>query len=61
MHEEDGGAVARLLDPELRTVDLNVGQGPLGFTFACGSASLLADAMTGKAPPFAMDGLTLRP
>jgi D-amino-acid dehydrogenase len=40
---------------------LNVGQGPLGFTFACGSASLLADAMTGKAPPFALDGLTLRP
>jgi len=40
---------------------LNVGQGPLGFTFACGSASLLADARTGKAPPFAMDGLTLRP
>ncbi len=39
---------------------LNVGQGPLGFTFACGSASLLADCISGKAPPFAMDGLTLR-
>jgi D-amino-acid dehydrogenase len=39
---------------------LNVGQGPLGFTFACGSASLLADCVSGKAPPFAMDGLTLR-
>ncbi len=39
---------------------LNVGQGPLGFTFACGSASLLADAMCAKAPPFAMDGLQLR-
>jgi D-amino-acid dehydrogenase len=39
---------------------LNVGHGPLGFTFACGSASLLAGAMLGKAPPFALDGLTLR-
>jgi D-amino-acid dehydrogenase len=39
---------------------LNVGQGPLGFTFACGSASLLAGCVSGKAPPFAMDGLTLR-
>jgi len=40
---------------------LNVGHGPLGFTFACGTASLLADLMQGKAPPFALDGLTLRP
>ena len=39
---------------------LNVGQGPLGFTFACGSAKLLAGCMKGEAPPFAMDGLTLR-
>lgn len=39
---------------------LNVGHGPLGFTFACGSASLLADLVGGKAPPFALDGLTLR-
>jgi D-amino-acid dehydrogenase len=39
---------------------LNVGQGPLGFTFACGSAKLLAGAMRGAAPPFALDGLTLR-
>ncbi|CAN7148970.1 D-amino acid dehydrogenase [Massilia sp. LjRoot122] len=39
---------------------LNVGHGPLGFTFACGSASLLAGAMRGEAPPFALDGLTLR-
>ncbi len=38
---------------------LNVGHGPLGFTFACGSASLLAGAMRGEAPPFALDGLTL--
>lgn len=39
---------------------LNVGHGPLGFTFACGSASLLAGAMKGEAPPFALDGLRLR-
>jgi D-amino-acid dehydrogenase len=38
---------------------LNVGHGPLGFTFACGSASLLADLVQGKTPPFALDGLTL--
>jgi D-amino-acid dehydrogenase len=39
---------------------LNVGHGPLGFTFACGTASLLADLVQGKAPPFGLDGLTLR-
>jgi D-amino-acid dehydrogenase len=38
---------------------LNVGHGALGFTFACGSASLLADLVNGKALPFALDGLTL--
>jgi D-amino-acid dehydrogenase len=38
---------------------LNVGHGPLGFTFACGSADLLADLMQGKAPPFSLDGLSL--
>jgi D-amino-acid dehydrogenase len=39
---------------------LNVGQGPLGFTFACGSAKLLAGAIKGEAPPFDLTGLTLR-
>jgi D-amino-acid dehydrogenase len=39
---------------------LNVGHGPLGFTFACGTAAVLADLMQGKAPAFALDGLTLR-
>ena len=39
---------------------LNVGHGPLGFTFACGSASLLAGAMRGEAPPFSLEGLSLR-
>lgn len=43
----------------LKNLWLNVGQGPLGFTFACGSASILADVMSGKPPPFSMDGLTL--
>ena len=38
---------------------LNVGHGPLGFTFACGTASLLTDMMRGHPPPFALDGLTL--
>ncbi|AXA93353.1 D-amino acid dehydrogenase [Massilia sp. YMA4] len=36
---------------------LNVGHGPLGFTFACGTASILADLMRGEAPPFALDFL----
>jgi D-amino-acid dehydrogenase len=39
---------------------LNVGHGALGFTFACGSASLLSGLMRGRAAPFALDGLTLR-
>jgi D-amino-acid dehydrogenase len=39
---------------------LNVGHGPLGFTFACGSASILADVMRGTAPPISLEGLELR-
>ncbi|HEX8477095.1 MAG TPA: D-amino acid dehydrogenase [Telluria sp.] len=39
---------------------LNVGHGPLGFTFACGTATILADLMQGKAAPMRIDGLTLR-
>lgn len=42
-----------------RNLWLNVGQGGLGFTFACGSARLLADAMGGQAPSIPMEGLTL--
>ncbi|NGZ87072.1 D-amino acid dehydrogenase [Duganella aceris] len=38
---------------------LNVGHGPLGFTFACGTASILAGLMRGEAAPFTLDGLTL--
>ena len=39
---------------------LNVGHGPLGFTFACGTASILADLMSGKPAPIPMDGLSLK-
>jgi D-amino-acid dehydrogenase len=39
---------------------LNVGHGPLGFTFACGTAAVLADLVQGKAPPFTLEGLSLR-
>lgn len=38
---------------------LNVGHGPLGFTFACGTAALLAGLVQGNLPPFKLDGLTL--
>ncbi|CAH0249735.1 D-amino acid dehydrogenase [Massilia sp. Bi118] len=30
---------------------LNIGHGPLGFTFACGTATVLADLVQGKAHP----------
>lgn len=40
---------------------LNVGHGPLGFTFACGSASVLSALMRGKPAPIALDGLLYRP
>ena len=39
---------------------LNLGHGPLGFTFAAGTARILADLMRGKAPPFALDFLSPR-
>lgn len=39
---------------------LNVGHGPLGFTFACGTAALLADLMTRRPTPFALDFLAWR-
>jgi len=39
---------------------LNVGHGPLGFTFAAGTAQLLTSLMQGEAPPFALDMLALR-
>ena len=36
----------------------NTGHGPLGFTFACGTASLLASVMTGEKPSISLDGLS---
>ncbi|MDT7836878.1 D-amino acid dehydrogenase [Aquabacterium sp. OR-4] len=36
---------------------LNVGHGALGFTFACGTASLLAEAMAGRPTTLPLDGL----
>ncbi|MCU6501639.1 D-amino acid dehydrogenase [Rugamonas sp. A1-17] len=43
-----------------RNLWLNVGHGPLGFTFACGSASLLAGLMRGAPLPPALAGLAPR-
>jgi len=40
---------------------LNVGHGPLGFTFACGTAAILADLMRGNPPPIALDFLAWPP
>jgi D-amino-acid dehydrogenase len=37
---------------------LNVGHGGLGFTFACGSASILARLMSGLKSPLPLEGLT---
>jgi D-amino-acid dehydrogenase len=45
----------------LRKLWLNVGHGGLGFTFACGSARILAELMRGNPPPIPLDGLTLPP
>lgn len=39
---------------------LNVGHGPLGFTFACGTAAILADLMAGRPAPFTLDFLAYR-
>jgi len=39
---------------------LNVGHGPLGFTFACGSANLLATLMRGKKPQFELGCLAYK-
>ena len=38
---------------------LNVGHGALGFTFACGTASILAELMRGKEAPFGLGCLGL--
>lgn len=42
-----------------RNLYLNAGHGHLGWTFACGSAQILAAQIAGRQPPIALDGLTL--
>jgi D-amino-acid dehydrogenase len=39
---------------------LNVGHGALGFTFACGSATILAGLLQGGAAPLGLDALALK-
>ncbi|PPC78955.1 amino acid dehydrogenase, partial [Pokkaliibacter plantistimulans] len=38
---------------------LNLGHGALGFTLACGSATLLAEQLSGQPASISLDGLTL--
>lgn len=38
---------------------LNVGHGPLGFTFSFATAEIVADLVSGRASPLPLDGLTL--
>ncbi|MEM7025815.1 MAG: D-amino acid dehydrogenase, partial [Pseudomonadota bacterium] len=42
----------------LRNLYLNAGHGHLGWTFACGSAQIVAATIAGRKPPIALDGLT---
>lgn len=42
-----------------RNLFLNAGHGHLGWTFACGSAQIVAAEIAGKTPPIALDGLTI--
>jgi D-amino-acid dehydrogenase len=42
-----------------RNLFLNTGHGHLGWTFACGSAQVVAALIAGRKPPIALDGLTL--
>lgn len=39
---------------------LNTGHGTLGWTMACGSARVVAEAVSGEAPSIAFDGLTAK-
>lgn len=48
----DGAPIIRATD--YGNLWLNVGHGALGFTFACGSARILADLMLGREPPIAL-------
>jgi len=42
-----------------RNLLLNTGHGHLGWTFACGSAQVIAALVAGRTAPIALDGLTL--
>ena len=42
-----------------RNLLLNTGHGHLGWTFACGSAQVIAALVAGRTSPIALDGLTL--
>jgi D-amino-acid dehydrogenase len=42
-----------------RNLLLNTGHGHLGWTFACGSAQVIAALVANRKPPIALDGLTL--
>jgi D-amino-acid dehydrogenase len=42
-----------------RNLFLNTGHGHLGWTFACGSAQVIAALVAGQKPPITLDGLTL--
>jgi D-amino-acid dehydrogenase len=43
----------------VRNLYLNTGHGTLGWTMACGSASVLADLMSGRAPEIRADDLSI--
>lgn len=44
----------------VRNVWLNVGHGALGFTFSFGTANIVAELISGRASPVALDGLQLQ-
>jgi len=44
----------------LRNLWLNVGHGALGFTFSFGTANILAELISGRPSPIALDGFELR-
>lgn len=43
----------------VRHLWLNVGHGPLGFTFSCATANIVAELVSGRASPLPLDGLSL--
>ena len=42
-----------------RNLYLNTGHGTLGWTMSCGSARVLADIVSGRAPEISLDGLLM--